>query len=130
MTTSPLTHQVPTHLGVEDHLLLGLTGKQVMRLLAGGSLAYALWDGNPDATLAIRAGLTALCLLVTLAFALVRPSHRPLEEWAFVAVRYASLPKQTVWRSTPPPTQGYPDQGGDWADFASVAAERGSEALR
>lgn len=118
-----LIHQVPTHLDVEDHVLLGLTGKQVMRLVAGGSLAYALWDGNADAAFALRAGLTALCLLATLAFALIRPSRRPLEAWVFVAVRYASLPKQTVWRSVPPARSQGSHPGGEWADPALAMRE-------
>ena len=118
MTDAPrgTQHQVPTHLGVEDTLLLGLTGQQVARLIAGGSLAYALWDGDAGTAVPLRAGLVALCLLATLAFALVRPWRRPLEEWGFVAARYASLPRQAVWRVVPaePPCPRTSD--GDWAD--------------
>ena len=123
-----LTHQVPTHLGVEDTLLLGLTGKQVTRLAAGGSFAYAVWDGNAGASLALRAGLTAACLLLTLAFALLRPSRRPLEEWAFVVARYVGLPKRTVWRSTPPPRPRRTNPGGEWADIAMLVRADGREA--
>ena len=36
-------HEVPTHLNVEDKLLLGLTARQFLYLLVGSSASYALW---------------------------------------------------------------------------------------
>jgi hypothetical protein len=40
----PRIYEVPTHLNVEDTLLLGLTPRQLVRLAAFTSLAYGLWD--------------------------------------------------------------------------------------
>ena len=40
----PRVYELPTHLQVEDALIAGLTTRQLLRLVIGGTLAYGLWD--------------------------------------------------------------------------------------
>jgi hypothetical protein len=40
----PRTYELPTHRQVEDVLIAGLTARQLVRLMAGASLSYGLWD--------------------------------------------------------------------------------------
>ena len=59
----PRIYEVPTHLNVEDTLLLGLTPRQLVRLAAFTSLAYGLWDQVtviPPVARVLAAGLLAL----------------------------------------------------------------------
>ena len=95
-------HEIPTHLAVEDRVLLGLTLRQVMFLMAGCAAAYGLWGQWPHLPLAPRCALAAVCLALAAAVALCRPGGRALEEWGVATVRYAMLPKRAVWRPCPP----------------------------
>src|SRR5919197_6313144 len=96
-------HEIPTHLNVEDKAFFGLSVRQLSCLIVGASSAYGLWNQWPELPLGLRAGLSAACLLVGLALALVRPGARGLEEWAFVLLHYATMPKRSVWRPEPDP---------------------------
>ena len=40
----PRVYELPTHLQVEDVPLVGLTARQLLRLMVGASLAYGFWD--------------------------------------------------------------------------------------
>ncbi|HLI52215.1 MAG TPA: PrgI family protein [Thermomicrobiaceae bacterium] len=91
-------HQIPTHLNVEDKAFYGLTARQVMILIAGASSGYSLWNQSTALPMALRAGLAAVCLVLASAIALIHPQGRGLEEWAFVGLHYAALPKASVWR--------------------------------
>lgn len=91
-------HEIPTHLNVEDKAFYGLTARQVMVLIAGASSGYGLWNQWPALPMALRIGLAASCMFLAAAIAFVRPHGRGLEEWAFVAVHYITLPKTSVWR--------------------------------
>ncbi len=122
--------ELPTHLHVEDKLIAGLTVRQVLILSVGLSLGYSLWlrlAGLPawlphllslpsqgvivHLATGLRFLLGALPVVLAAACALLRPADRPLEDWAFVALRYLSLPKAAVWRPLPP----WPDDGGsEW----------------
>ena len=92
-------HEIPTHLNVEDKAFYGLTARQVMLLIAGASSGYGLWNQWPDLPMPLRIGLAVSCLVLAAAIAFVRPYGRGLEEWAFVALHYITLPKASVWRS-------------------------------
>jgi hypothetical protein len=91
-------HEIPTHLSVEDKAFYGLTARQVMLLIAGTSSGYGLWNQWPDLPMPLRIGLAASCVVLASAIAFVRPYGRGLEEWAFVALHYLTLPKTSVWR--------------------------------
>ena len=93
-------HEIPTHLNVEDKAFYGLTARQVMLLIAGASSGYGLWNQWPDLPMALRIALAVSCLVLAAAIAFVRPYGRGLEEWAFVALHYLTLPKTSVVATT------------------------------
>ena len=92
-------HEIPTHLNVEDRVVLGLTLRQVMILMFGCAAAYGLWSQWPLLPAELRIVLAVGCLVAAALLALARPHGRPLEEWGFAALRYAAVPKATVWRA-------------------------------
>ena len=94
-------HEIPTHLGVQDKLILGLSARQLMLVLAGLTAAHAVWSQLAAVAwlpLAARVALACAVAAVFLAAALARPHGRGLDEWAFAVARYAALPKVSVWR--------------------------------
>jgi hypothetical protein len=100
-------HEVPTHLNVEDKVLLGLSVRQFLYVLVGSSASYTLWDQSTGLAAALRVTLVTLSVATTLAFALLRPADRPLEEWLAAALVFAATPKQAIWQPREP-------QPGDW----------------
>lgn len=94
-------HEVPTHLNIEDKAFAGLTMRQLMVAIIGLALAYAAMTEVP-LPLPVRLGLGAAVLLSTAAFTLWQPTGRSLEDWAFVLLRYASVPRVVVWRVRTP----------------------------
>jgi hypothetical protein len=92
-----LTHEVPNHLNVQDTLFLGLSARQVATFMAFASPAYGIWDQLTIAPLAVRGSLAAMVLLAGLAFTVIQPGGRPLEEWAFAAFAYIVTPRRLRW---------------------------------
>ena len=92
-------HEIPTHLNVEDKLLLGLTVRQTLNLMAGVSATYGMWNQWPDLQALPRWSLIAASLILTLAFTLIRIQGRGLDEWGFVVLHYVGTPKTLIWRA-------------------------------
>ncbi|MCY4639686.1 MAG: PrgI family protein [Chloroflexi bacterium] len=90
-------HEIPTHLGVADRAVLGLTMRQLLSAACGLALAYAA-AGDLPLPLVLRLGAAALVLAATLPLVFWRPQGRPLEEWAFVLLRYRAAPRAAAWR--------------------------------
>jgi hypothetical protein len=111
-------HEIPTHLNVEDRAFYGLSVRQVMYLTVGFSGAYALFNEWPDLVVPARLGLAAACLLFAAALALVRPSGRGFEEWAFVVLRYAAIPKRAVWRPAEPDARTWLPTEAPWEELS------------
>jgi hypothetical protein len=112
-------YEIPTHLQVEDALIAGLTPRQVLRLVAGASIAYAVWDQLTFLPTALRAGLTAAAALLGLLFSLVQPGARPLDQWVMAGIAYLVSPKHWRWRigtSAPLTDAAEPDE--EWADLS------------
>ncbi len=91
------THEVPNHLNVQDTLFLGLSARQVATLMAFASTAYGMWDQLPMLPLVGRGSLAALVLLAGVAFTLIQPAGRPLDDWAFAVFAYVVTPKRLRW---------------------------------
>ncbi|MEZ4479898.1 MAG: PrgI family protein [Dehalococcoidia bacterium] len=120
-------HEVPTHLNIEDKAFAGLTMRQLMVAIIGLALAYAAMSEVP-LPLPVRLGMGATVLLWTAAFTLWRPAGRSLEDWAFVLLRYVSVPRVVVWRVRAPRLA----EGADAGRFEIVlpdeaVGERGGE---
>ena len=111
-------HQIPTHLNVEDRAILGLTVRQVSYLVVGCAGAYSLWSQWPDWPESVRLGLVAACLLAAVIVALVRPAGRGLEQWVFVALHYAAVPKRSAWRAREPDPARWRPRDVAWAQTA------------
>lgn len=94
-------HEVPTHLNIEDKAFAGLTMRQLMVAIIGLALAYAAMSEAP-LPLPVRLGIGAAVLLWTAAVTLWQPAGRSLEDWAFVLLRYVSVPRVVVWRVRSP----------------------------
>ncbi|MCC6177202.1 MAG: PrgI family protein [Chloroflexi bacterium] len=90
-------HEVPTHLNIEDKAFAGLTMRQLMVAIIGLALAYSAMSEAP-LPLVVRLAAGATVLLMTAAISLWQPAGRSLEDWAFVLLRYVSLPRVVVWR--------------------------------
>jgi hypothetical protein len=115
-------HEVPTHLNVEDKVLYGLTVRQFLYLLVGSSATYSVWDQLAAFPLPLRVPVAVLCLVLTLAFALLRPADRPLEEWLAAALMYLATPRRTIWcPSEPRSTDWYP-AGDNWQELVPSAS--------
>jgi len=98
-------HKVPTHMSMPDKLVLGLTAKQLLITIIGGSIGYDIWVhlyfllAYGALGLIARLTLSLTPAALALALALVSIAGRPLEVWAFVLLRYMQQPKTYVWRS-------------------------------
>jgi hypothetical protein len=114
----PKHHEVPTHLNVEDKVLFGLTVRQFLYMLVGSSATYTVWDQSSTFLLPLRIGVVLLCVVVTLAFALLRLADRPLEEWLATGLVYASAPKRSVWEPLEPDPLNWRPAGGGWQELA------------
>jgi hypothetical protein len=111
-------HEIPTHLDVEDKLLFGLTMRQFLYIVVGSSIAYGLWERTASAPDALRLSATAVCVIVAIALALVRPFGRPLEEWLLAAGLYMSLPRRASWRPNEPEAADWRPAGASWQELA------------
>jgi len=90
-------HEIPTHLNVEDKAFAGLTMRQLMTAAVGLGVAYGA-ASEPPFPLPLRLIAAGLVLAAVALFALWRPGGRPLEDWAFVLLRYWAVPRIAVWR--------------------------------
>lgn len=113
----PRVYELPTHLQVEDQLIAGLTGRQLLRLVIGASVAYGTWDQLRWLPEEVRWGLALVVAVVTLALALVRPSGRPLDQWLMAGVLFLVLPRRLVWRPAPVWLRQPSGEHVDWADL-------------
>ena len=94
----PRVYELPTHLQVEDQLIAGLTARQLVRLLVGASLAYGAWDQATWLAQDIRLLVALLIAAISALFALVEPSHRPLDQWLLAALVFMLLPRRLAWQ--------------------------------
>jgi hypothetical protein len=118
-------HEIPTHLGVEDKILYGLSVHQFLFVTVGLAGGYGLWNQWPELAVPPRLAVSIAWLLVALALALVRPAGRGLDQWAFVALRYLALPKTSIWRPREPDPAQWRPPPDRWASFEPSLAWRG-----
>jgi hypothetical protein len=90
-------HEIPTHLNVEDKAFAGLTMRQLLTAAVGLGLAYGAASELP-LPMPLRLTAAGLVLIAVALAALWRPADRPLEDWAFVLLRYWAVPRVAVWR--------------------------------
>ena len=108
---------MPTHLNVEDKVVFGLTVRQFLYMLVGSSGVYTIWQQLSGLPSPIRFGLAGLCVAMTLAFALVRPSDRALEEWLAAALMYLAIPRCCIWEPAQPDPANWRPAAGGWQEL-------------
>ena len=119
-------HEVPTHLNLEDKAFAGLTMRQLMVAIIGLALAYSALSEAP-LPLAVRLATGAMVLLMTAAISLWQPAGRSLEDWAFILLRYVSIPRVVVWRVRTSREAATPDEARfevvlpDWPELHALA---------
>jgi hypothetical protein len=113
----PRVYELPTHLGVEDHLIAALTAPQLLRLAIGASVGYAVWDqlrwipGEPRLVLAV------VVTIVGGVFAVVRPVGRSLDQWLLAWVQFLLLPHRLAWRPGNVLSRQTPLDRTEWAEL-------------
>ncbi|HEY2596594.1 MAG TPA: PrgI family protein [Chloroflexota bacterium] len=113
------THEVPNHLNVQDTLFMGLTARQVATLMAFASPAYGIWDQLTIAPLPVRGALAAVLVLAGIAFTLLEPGGRPLDEWAFAILAFVVSPRSLRWsRPEVDPLEWCPARSAGWVDLS------------
>ena len=113
----PRLYELPTHLEVEDQLIAGLTARQLLRLMIGGALAYGLWDQVPWLPQDVRLSVAGVLAVTGVVFAVVQPSHRPLDQWLLAAVQFWILPRRLVWRPRADSPRNPAREQDDWAEL-------------
>jgi len=115
-------HEVPTHLDVEDKVLYGLTVRQFLYLLVGSSASYAFWDQAAGVGDGLRMAGAGLCIGTSLAFALVRPAGRALEEWLVAGLVFAASPRRATWQPMEPAATNWRPSGASWQELTPSLA--------
>jgi len=111
----PIVYEVPTHLNVSDTIVFGLGAHQLVRLAAGGSLAYLVWDQANAFAPEVRALLACLLIAAGAACALLQPGGRPLDRWAVAGLLYLATPRRYAWRRVQAMSRVAARDGSDWA---------------
>ena|SRR5579883_871126 len=99
-------HKIPLHLEVEDHIIAGLSARQLLLIGAGLALGYLVWSSFSflNVTLwgvVLDALLSLLPALLGVVAAFFRPASRGLEEWAMICFIFLSQPTRYLWDALP-----------------------------
>jgi hypothetical protein len=113
-----LHHEVPTHLDVEDKVMLGLTVRQFLQLLVGSSASYTLWQQTAALGDAFRVALVTMSVGMTLALALLHPAGRTLDEWTVAALLFMGSPRRAAWQPPEPTVGDWRPTGANWQELA------------
>jgi MinD-like ATPase involved in chromosome partitioning or flagellar assembly len=80
-------------LAAEDRLALGLTASHLSYLLVGSLAGYALFSSRLPSAVTIPLGIVCFGIGALLAWG--RLAHRPLDTWAWLALRYYLRPRRS-----------------------------------
>jgi MinD-like ATPase involved in chromosome partitioning or flagellar assembly len=85
--------RAPQGLDAEDRLAFGLTASHLSYLLVGSLAGYALLASHLPAV--VKYPLGVLCVAAGVLLAWGRLAHRPLDAWAWLALRYYLRPRRS-----------------------------------
>ena len=99
-------HKIPIHLEVEDHIIAGLSARQLLLIGAGLALGYLVWSGlsflnTTSGGILCNVLLSLLPALLGVVAAFFRPASRGLEEWTIVWLVSLMQPGQYLWSPLP-----------------------------
>lgn len=94
--------EFPTFLNEQPTIIFGRTGRELMIMAIGLTLAYVCWQrlgsfGLGAGDLVIKIVLAALSIIIAATVALTKVAGRPMEEWAFTVLFYFLTPKVYVY---------------------------------
>lgn len=112
----PIIYEVPTHLNVSDTIVFGLGAHQLVRLAAGGSVGYLVWDQVNGLAPEWRAAIASVLAAAGLACALLQPGGRPLDRWVLAGLLYLASPRRFAWRRVRSAPQIAALDGSGWVD--------------
>jgi hypothetical protein len=127
------THEVPNHLNVEDTCSLDSLHARWRPFMAFASPAYGIWDQLTIAPLPVRGALAGLMVLAGIAFTLIQPGGRSLDEWTFAVFAYTVTPRRMRWcRLEADPREWCANPSPGWVDFRATtrlgrSASRGGD---
>ena len=108
-------HEVPTHVGAEDKVLLWFTFPQIVAMIAVCAIAYGAYSILPFGASEVRMGLAAVLGLVGVAVTVGKIGGRSLPlvaadllRYGLGPRRYAGTPAQLVHSEPPAPVQATP----------------------
>ena len=125
----PIVYEVPTHLNVIDTIVFGLGAHQLVRIAAGGSLGYLVWDQASALAPELRTAVAGLLVAAGLTCALLQPGGRPLDRWALAGLLYLVTPRRYVWRRALATSSVALRDGSGWAE-SSPELDWGDEPVR
>jgi hypothetical protein len=96
--------EFPTFLNEQPTIIFGRTGRELLILGIGATLAYMTWirlgliiPGGGLGMMVLKALVTAIPIVISAVVALMNIAGRPLEEWAFAGLFYFLIPKVYVY---------------------------------
>ncbi len=105
------THRIPTHLDEEEKLLWNLSTRQILALGVGLTFAFMASNSLTPITGPVVSTMALLGIIaLTMALALVKTKHRPLDQWLVVWLIYHLQPRYYVWRPLPLETTDHEQQ--------------------
>ncbi len=110
-------YELPTHLGVEDQLIASLTATQLVRVAVGASLGYAAWDQLGWVPDEVRLPFALIVTAIGVAFAVIRPAGRALDQWLLAYVLFLVMPRRLVWRKVAGRPGGPDRDEAGWAEL-------------
>ena len=113
----PRVYELPTHLGVEDQLVAGLTARQLLRLVIGASLAYGVWDQVPWLPEEVRLAVATVLAIIGVLFTLFQPGGRALDQWLLAGLLFVVLPRRLVWQPGAVLLRQRRDERAGWAEL-------------
>ncbi len=92
--------EFPTFLNEQPTIIFGRTGRELLIIAIGLGMAYITWlrlgeiiHGNSIEVGVVKAILSAIVVVIAGGIAFANIATRPVEEWAFVWLFYALIPK-------------------------------------
>jgi hypothetical protein len=96
--------EFPTFLNEQPTIIFGRTGREIMIIICGIAGAYSVWSAASvlfaDTGWQIGCVVVAICVfLLSLIVALVTVGSKRLEEWFFIWLFYAFMPKIFLYKT-------------------------------
>ena len=96
--------EFPTFLNEQPKIIFNRTGRELVLIGVGATLAYSLWidlgnvvHGNVIVVNLVKGLVALIVVVIALLIAFMKVAKRPLEEWAIVWFFYVLIPKVYIY---------------------------------